>query len=149
MPVNQYALDGTYLHTYENAKIANEAIENIDYYLIVACCNGKNRTSCGYQWRFTDECNGTENIAPAPLVPKNGRSVNLYTLDGVYLNTFKDVNEVIRELIPLIRTELSDYQIADIILKSQIQVEQGINNDVTWRDFWKDAVRVTRNYLHL
>lgn len=56
---------------------------------------------------------------------------------------------VIRELIPLIYTELPNYQIADIILESQIQVEQGINNDVTWRDFWKDAVRVTRNYLHL
>jgi len=94
IPVNQYALDGTYLHTYENAEIAaSKIVKCVDYHRIIDCCNGKQHTSCGYQWRYTEKCNGTENIAPAPFASKNGKKVNIYTLDGIYLNTFESVNE--------------------------------------------------------
>ena len=88
--INQYSLDGRYMHTYASVKEAKEAVGASGNAGIIACAKGNRKIASGYQWKYTDECNGTENIAP---VFTGKKAVNQYSIDGKYLHTYESLTE--------------------------------------------------------
>jgi len=62
--VNQYALDGTYLNTFDSTVKAGRSIGKNNL-AIYQACTGKQKTAYGYQWRYVRDVNGTENIEEA------------------------------------------------------------------------------------
>lgn len=59
-PVNQYSVYGKYINTYPSIREADKFL-NISSG-VSDVCNKRSRTAGGYVWRFTSECNGTEDI---------------------------------------------------------------------------------------
>lgn len=51
-PVKQYSLDGVYLATYPNAKVASEMIGIKNYSGINGCCRGYRKSSYGFTWSY-------------------------------------------------------------------------------------------------
>lgn len=60
-PVNQYSLEGIYLHTWYSIKEAAEAT-NLTYTNIVACCSGKSLRAGEYRWQYWDDSGLEEDI---------------------------------------------------------------------------------------
>ena len=58
-PVNQYSINGKYLHTYDSI---SEARKETNIVKISDVCNKKRDSAGGYIWRFTNECDGTSDI---------------------------------------------------------------------------------------
>lgn len=52
-PVNQYTLEGIFIKTYDNAKIASE-ITGIDSSCISKVCKKKRKTAGGYFWKYEE-----------------------------------------------------------------------------------------------
>lgn len=51
-PVKQYSLDGVYLATYPNAKVASEILYLKTYSSITQCCKGYRKSSYGFTWTY-------------------------------------------------------------------------------------------------
>ncbi len=85
--VHQYALDGTYIRTWNSVK---EAEENVEITGIAYVCNKGNGAAGGFTWRFS---NGTmpELQIPPPDVRK--RKVVQYSLKGEYIRTWSSHKE--------------------------------------------------------
>lgn len=60
--VNQYDLNGNYIQSYDNMKIASKET-NISYPGICNCCSGNLKTSGGYIWKY----NGEDDINKNPI----------------------------------------------------------------------------------
>lgn len=93
--VNQYLLNGEYVKTFESAGQAGQEF-NISPEAVRNACAGRNGTAYGYQWRYADEVTGTENIAP--FKKETRRTINQYTLDGIYLHTYDSVAEAAKAI---------------------------------------------------
>lgn len=51
-PVNQYTMDGEYVATFPNAKIASEILNFKHYTGISSACRGERNSSQGFVWRY-------------------------------------------------------------------------------------------------
>ncbi len=51
-PVKQHSLDGVYLATYPNAKVASEMLSIKSYAGINGCCRGYRKSSHGFKWTY-------------------------------------------------------------------------------------------------
>lgn len=92
-PISTYDLQGNYITTYENSKIASEAtgVSNGD---IISCCkgvkaDGKPRYQCkGLIFRYA-----VDKLDEFPDIPVACKKVEQYTLDGEYIRTFDSLRE--------------------------------------------------------
>jgi hypothetical protein len=78
--VAQYDLDGNLIKIYDSIISAANS-NNLRASNISNCCQLKQRTSGGYQWRYYEIDNFLLNISPI-------KSVIQYTRNGTYVNTF-------------------------------------------------------------
>lgn len=90
-PVNQYSLDGTYLHTYESVSEAARQIGAKGGSSINNCCLGKIQTSYNYIWQYD---NGNHsNIMPKPKNKKAPKEVAQYDSEGNFIQKFANMME--------------------------------------------------------
>ena len=94
--VIQYNVDGEYIHLFKNAREAAQQVNN-KVECIRDACNGRRKTSSGFQWRYYEE-NFPIKIEPvkhyhagAPVKP-----VIQYDLYGKKINTFNSIDEAAR-----------------------------------------------------
>lgn len=59
--INRYTLDGKYIDTWPSSKEIERSL-GFNFANILLSCKKKRGMRYGFQWRYTDECNGTENI---------------------------------------------------------------------------------------
>jgi hypothetical protein len=94
--VNQYALDGTFVKTWESIKDVCEEFSCTSL-SIIASCKRRQQKSHGFQWRYTSECEKCEevypDIEPVTVSTPITRKVNQFTSDGTLVNTFDSVKE--------------------------------------------------------
>ena len=53
--VIQYGLDGSLIKVWDSISIASRYY-GVKRWTICGCCAGRQKTSCGYIWRYSDEC---------------------------------------------------------------------------------------------
>lgn len=53
-PIHQYTLEGTFIRSWKSIQEA-ATFYKVDRTCICACCAGRQRTSCGYVWRYADD----------------------------------------------------------------------------------------------
>jgi hypothetical protein len=51
--INQYTIEGEYLATYPNAKVASEILGYKTYTGISSTCRGERKSAYGHLWAFT------------------------------------------------------------------------------------------------
>lgn len=59
--INQYSLDGTYIKTWDSLSSIHCEL-GFDIASICECCKMRRKVSHDFQWRYTSECNGYDNI---------------------------------------------------------------------------------------
>lgn len=94
--VSQYSLSGDYIATYGSVTLAAEAAKT-SRTEISACLSGKQKSACGYQWRYYT---GSEEPIPAYSkntknmgFAKNRRPVAMINKGGVLLECFESTVE--------------------------------------------------------
>lgn len=87
--VAQYSLDGKYIKTHENAKIA---AQSVGLKSVSLCCLNKMETAGGFVWRYV-----SREEPPSLQIPitwtTRVKPVYQYSIDGVYINGFKNCAE--------------------------------------------------------
>lgn len=95
--VSQYFKDGTFIRTYESIEEAHLKT-GVNRCRIGKCCKGVAKTAGGYLWRLSNEeltseyiewCNKIESSKGKHIKT----SVIQYTIDGVFVATYKSLNE--------------------------------------------------------
>lgn len=98
--INQYDLKGNYIQTFENYKLAANAVNDLSGGSnIAAACKGLQRQCKGFVWRLVpnfiildeylleiQDSNIKENRSG-----KNGKKVEKYSLDGEYMETYNTI----------------------------------------------------------
>lgn len=98
--INQYDLKGNYIQTFENYKLAAEAVNDLsEGSNIASVCKGLQRQCKGFVWRLVpnfiilneylleiQDSNIREN-----RTGKDGKKVEKYSLDGEYLETYNTI----------------------------------------------------------
>jgi predicted GIY-YIG superfamily endonuclease len=93
VPVSVYDLNGNYIYTYPNSKIAAEET-GVNKGDVVSCCkgvksDGKPRYQCkGFIFRYA-----IDKLDEYPDIPVACKKVDQYTLDGEYICTFDSLKE--------------------------------------------------------
>lgn len=93
-PIAQYNLDGRYIKTWECAMDVEKewGIKHL-HSGIAACCNNKNQTAHGFQWKYYYGDNSNiESYKSA-----RGKAVEQYSLNGEYIKTYKSVSSAARD----------------------------------------------------
>ena len=87
--INQYSIEGIFIQSFSNAAEAEKQTgiskENIRY-----CARKQKGSAGGYQWRYEEDVNGTENIES---VTEKKKIVYQYDLDGNYIQEFASAKE--------------------------------------------------------
>ena len=96
--INQYTLDGEFIRTWSSAReIKKECGFDKKHILNVCQKKGNYKTSHGFIWRYTDECNGCENIGLYTKPKrKSSKSVLQFTKDGVFVNEYPSLRDAER-----------------------------------------------------
>lgn len=87
--VNQYALDGTYLGTFNSIQ---EAKAETGAGNIGNICKDKDggKSSGGYIWRYEEEYPAGKNI----VVEQKAQKINQYDKDGNFIRTWENISEI-------------------------------------------------------
>ena len=94
--VSMYDLDGNYIRSFDSITEAVESIKVKSISSIGNCLRYKKKSAGGYQWRYADD---NSKILPYKQTSvHNYREVEQYSLDGVYLATYKSIEEAGRSL---------------------------------------------------
>lgn len=88
LPVYQYDFDGHFVAEYSSLKEA-KLVTGINISSIRGVLSGQHPTAGCYQWRRYK----TDNIGKASKIPTVAKKVHQYSLDGVYIKTFKSINQ--------------------------------------------------------
>ena len=92
--VNAYTRDGVYVKTY---KMVGEAAKGLGISIgsITQACRGCIKTAGGYQFRYYDECCGTQNITKVCYAIKNTKRVKMVELStNTEVGVFNSVAEI-------------------------------------------------------
>lgn len=84
--VNQYALDGTFIRTWNGI---NEAEQETKIRSIGIACRGDNRTAGGYVWRYEKDYPTGENITVESV-----QKINQYDKQGNFIRTWESISEI-------------------------------------------------------
>ena len=98
--INQYDLEGNYIQTFENYKLASKAVNDLsEGSNIASACKGLQRQCKGFVWKLVpnfiildeylleiQDINIRENMSG-----KNGKKVEKYSLDGEYIETYNTI----------------------------------------------------------
>jgi NUMOD4 motif/NUMOD1 domain len=97
MAVKQYKFDGTFVDQYKSiadACRANDLDEEKCASSITKCCKYKLQTSCGFIWRYAHD---TTPIVPIAIEDhRMKKPVNLYKLDGTFIDQYKSIADACR-----------------------------------------------------
>jgi hypothetical protein len=104
--VKQFSLDGLFLREWESIKLASESLttdKNIAKKYAkkiggVCAAKGRHRTLCGFMWRYSDTCDGNNNIKP--FKNSNEKKINQLSLNGKLIKTWKSIMEAARYIHP-------------------------------------------------
>lgn len=96
--VNRYTLDGEFIDTWPSLKEVERSL-GFSFTNIQCVCKRKTGKSNGYQWRYVEDCNGTENIGVyAKEKPSTSKCVMQYTKDGVFVKEYESTREAARAI---------------------------------------------------
>lgn len=91
--VNQYSLNGKYIKTWNSiAEIESECGYNSK--AINNSCRMKTKSSCGFQWRYTNECYGTSDITPCCEPTNKQKQINQFALTGEFIKTWDSIADI-------------------------------------------------------
>lgn len=95
VPINQYTLEGKYIKTFHSM---NEAVKETGLVQssIWSVCRGQRKRVGEFTFRLYDDFKDCKDIDF--VYQSSEKQVNAYTLDGKYLNTYKNVRETERQL---------------------------------------------------
>lgn len=97
--INQYTLDGVYLRTWKST--AEAAREHNEFWPqnITKCCKGKIKSAYNYIWKYTSDCNSTENIEGISRI-NNGKPIPVkqYSLENVFIKEWPSMSEASESL---------------------------------------------------
>lgn len=108
--IEQYDLNGNYMHTYYSARNAARAVSSTREAIQSACF--KYSITKNFVWKFQDDNNSIETILQiqaerskekaesvrAAVLKRCSKEVNQYTLEGKYITTFPSASEAARIL---------------------------------------------------
>lgn len=95
-PVAQYGMDGSYISTYDSISDASNAT-GVSTDSISACCNGRLKSSGGYQWSFDIQDNiGCYDNAVQPRSGKRKRVLQ-YTQANELIGEYKNISDAQRQ----------------------------------------------------
>ena len=94
--INQYDLSGHYMKTWKSIADATKAYGTFNSRVFSGGYAGK--TCFGYQWRYADEVDGTNDIDPVHFAYEDTKRVKQYSLDGVLIKTWKQSREAAQNL---------------------------------------------------
>ena len=85
--VYMYDMEGCFIRHYNSMKSVEQ--DGFNFKLVSACCNGKRKSTGGYQWRNEY----FENIEPYVPQTCGQKTVYQYSLDNVLINVYQSVKE--------------------------------------------------------
>jgi hypothetical protein len=92
--VEQYALDGTYLKTFDSLSLAAKEINGASGN-IGKCCIGKRKSVGGYIWKYVEGNSKDKIIKPYDVKPV--KKINQYSLEGKYIKTWDSTSQASQE----------------------------------------------------
>lgn len=87
--VRQYALSGEFLNEFSSINEAAASLDKASISHIRSCCSGHRRDSAyGFQWRYSDDPEVTENNTLPPCHAERWKPIKQYTRDGAFVAEF-------------------------------------------------------------
>ena len=93
--IDQYDIYGKFIKTYNSTREAQQIFGNYFSRNISECCNGRCMVAYGYVWRYQGE---PFNKYEVRLNDYGRKEIDCYSLDGVYLKTYKSMGIAAKEL---------------------------------------------------
>lgn len=97
-PVIQFTIKGEYVCIYPSANAAGRALGLVNGSNIIACCNGKLKSSSGYIWKYAEDETLIEDYLLAKKKKTTGKKVMQFDLNNNFLAEFPSCEAAAREL---------------------------------------------------
>lgn len=97
-PVIQFSKEGDFIQIFESASEAGRATGQINGSNIVACCNGKLKSSSGYIWKYVEDEMPIEDYLLTKKKRTTGKKVMQFDLNDNFLAEFPSCEAAAREL---------------------------------------------------